>query len=354
MRTLRTPKYLTGPDLGHPQPDPARLVRGAARRGQLGGARADPQGDLGRLPGLVSPHAAASRCAPTRAWAPWPGTTPSAPGTVPCTDAGSGAARPTLYARRVVLATGIEGSGQWQVPGDGQRRAARGGSTRTPAGTSTFPRWRGKRVAVLGAGASAFDNAATALEHGAREVRLFFRRPALVNVNAYRWAEFVGFLRHLGDLPDADKWRFILQILRMGQLPPTDTYERARAARRLSPAAGLALAVARGARRHRRHRHRRPGVRGRLRHRRHRLRHRPAAAARAGQRRAAHRPLGRPLHAAAEASATTICCATPTSGPGFELTERDAGRGALPPLPLQLHLRLPAQPGLRRAPASRA
>jgi hypothetical protein len=47
-------------------------------------------------------------------------------------------------------------------------------------------------------------------------------------VNAYRWAEFVGFLKHHGDLPDPDKWRFVLQILRMGQLPPTDTYARAR------------------------------------------------------------------------------------------------------------------------------
>jgi cation diffusion facilitator CzcD-associated flavoprotein CzcO len=46
-------------------------------------------------------------------------------------------------------------------------------------------------------------------------------------VNPYRWAEFVGFLKHLGDLGDADKWRFISQMLRMGQLPPKDTYERA-------------------------------------------------------------------------------------------------------------------------------
>jgi hypothetical protein len=58
---------------------------------------------------------------------------------------------------------------------------------------------------------------------------LCFRRPALVDVNAYRWAEFVGFLRHMGDLPDADKWRFIRQIVRMGQLPPADTLKRVRA-----------------------------------------------------------------------------------------------------------------------------
>jgi cation diffusion facilitator CzcD-associated flavoprotein CzcO len=90
-----------------------------------------------------------------------------------------------------------------------------------------FEALRGKRIAVLGAGASAFDNASTALERGAGEVRLFFRRKQLVNVNPYRWAEFAGFLGHHGDMPDADRYRFIHQILRMGQLPPTDTYHRA-------------------------------------------------------------------------------------------------------------------------------
>jgi FAD-dependent urate hydroxylase len=90
-----------------------------------------------------------------------------------------------------------------------------------------FAALAGKRVAVLGAGASAFDNAATALEQGAAEVKLYFRRKDLVNINAYRWAEFVGFLKHTSDLPDSEKWRFISQILRMGQLPPTDTLKRA-------------------------------------------------------------------------------------------------------------------------------
>ena len=89
-----------------------------------------------------------------------------------------------------------------------------------------FASLRGKCVAVLGAGASAFDNAATALEQGAREVHLLFRRAELVSVNPYRWAEFVGFLKHFGDLPDAQKWRFVSQIMRMGQLPPRDTFQR--------------------------------------------------------------------------------------------------------------------------------
>ncbi|MFT7581601.1 MAG: cation diffusion facilitator CzcD-associated flavoprotein CzcO, partial [Myxococcota bacterium] len=57
---------------------------------------------------------------------------------------------------------------------------------------------------------------------------LFFRRPKLPNINTYRWAEFVGFLKHHGDLSDADRWRFIHRIVAVGQLPPTDTYFRAK------------------------------------------------------------------------------------------------------------------------------
>jgi FAD-dependent urate hydroxylase len=133
-----------------------------------------------------------------------------------------------LYARRVVLATGIDGSGQWEIPALVREHlpARLYAHTRDPI---DFTRLSGKRVAVLGAGASAFDNAAVALEHGAREVRLFFRREKLVSVNAYRWAEFVGFLKHHADLPDAAKWRFIREIVRIGQLPPADTLLRASA-----------------------------------------------------------------------------------------------------------------------------
>jgi cation diffusion facilitator CzcD-associated flavoprotein CzcO len=130
-----------------------------------------------------------------------------------------------VFARRVVLATGIEGSGQWHVPA--MIRALPAHLYAHTRADIDFGALRGKRVAVLGAGASSFDNASTALERGAREVRLFFRRPELVKVNPYRWAEFVGFLGHFGDLPDDEKWRFILQIQRMGQLPPADTYRRA-------------------------------------------------------------------------------------------------------------------------------
>ncbi|MEI9952501.1 MAG: NAD(P)/FAD-dependent oxidoreductase [Pseudomonadota bacterium] len=223
MRTLRTPKYLTGPDLGIPS-----LTPRAWYEAQFGDGSWEA---LGLLPKEL--------WASYLAWYRETLHIPVEPDTtvgalqydaearqflLPCS--GPGGER-VLRARRVVLATGIDGSGEWRVP----RAVTDALPARLYAHTRDeidFEALRGKRIAVLGAGASGFDNASTALELGAREVHLFFRRPQLVNVNAYRWAEFVGFLKHHADLPDAEKWRFILQILRMGQLPPKDTLARAR------------------------------------------------------------------------------------------------------------------------------
>ena len=172
MHTLRTPKYLTGPDLGIPSLTPQAWYE--AQHGS---------GSWEKLSFL-----------PRNAWAAYLGwyrrtlALPVRPDTrvgalsfdegerawrLPCTTHG---AEETLYARRVVLATGIEGSGAWHVPAF-VRDALRATATRTP----TRPRLsalRGARVAVLGAGASAFDNAAVALEHGAREVALVLPPPA--------------------------------------------------------------------------------------------------------------------------------------------------------------------------------
>ncbi|MCS6921685.1 MAG: hypothetical protein NZM07_07210 [Elioraea sp.] len=85
---------------------------------------------------------------------------------------------------------------------------------------------RGKVVAVLGAGASAFDNAATALEAGAREVHLFCRRAESMVIQPYRWLTFAGFLRHMHETPDEWRWRFMSYILGLREGFPPDTYAR--------------------------------------------------------------------------------------------------------------------------------
>jgi cation diffusion facilitator CzcD-associated flavoprotein CzcO len=130
----------------------------------------------------------------------------------------------TLYARKIVLATGQEGMGDWMIPEP--LRDLPVGSVATVADDIDFESLRGKRVAVIGAGASAFDNAATALEAGAAEVHLLCRRAKIQVIQPYRWLTFRGFLRHLSDLDDAWRWRFMRTILEMREGFPQPTYDR--------------------------------------------------------------------------------------------------------------------------------
>lgn len=224
MHTLRTPKHVTGPDLGVPNLTPRAWFEAEHGAGSWETLGLIPKEIWARylawyretlkIPVQPDSKVGALRYLPEdRVFA------------VPFTRERSSGVH---YARRVILATGIDGSGVWQVP----RALSEHVSARCYAHTRAdidFAALAGKRVVVLGAGASAFDNAATALDHGAAKVDLLFRRRELVNVNPYRWAEFTGFLKHHAELPDADKWRFIRQIQRMGQLPPADTLKRAKA-----------------------------------------------------------------------------------------------------------------------------
>lgn len=128
-----------------------------------------------------------------------------------------------LATRKLVLATGQEGTGEWWLPDfiqalPAERRAGTGDDI-------DFDSLRGRTVAVLGAGASAMDNAATALEHGA-EVHLFCRRKEPSTVQQYRWLTFAGFLRHIGEMPDIWRWRVMGHIMRAREGFPADTYKR--------------------------------------------------------------------------------------------------------------------------------
>ncbi len=129
-----------------------------------------------------------------------------------------------MLARKVVLATGQEDAGIWWMPDF--VRALPAHLRAHSADPIDFATLRGKTVAVLGAGASAFDNAACALEAGAAEVRLFCRRAEPMVVQPYRWLTFAGFLRHLHEMPDEWRWRFMAYVLGLREGFPPDTYER--------------------------------------------------------------------------------------------------------------------------------
>ncbi len=61
MRTLRTPKHVTGPDLGVPSLTPRAWYEAQHGAGELGSARPHPEGELGSVPGLVPRDARHSR-----------------------------------------------------------------------------------------------------------------------------------------------------------------------------------------------------------------------------------------------------------------------------------------------------
>lgn len=149
---------------------------------------------------------------------------PAGPDGLLAAEVESGGQRRTLYTRKIVLATGQEGVGRWSIP-----RALAGlpaDRCVNSAEPFDFGRVAGKVVTVIGAGASAFDNAAAALEAGAAEVHLLCRRLAPQVVQPYRWLTFRGFMRHLSDLDDRWRWRFMQYILGMREGFPQGTYDR--------------------------------------------------------------------------------------------------------------------------------
>lgn len=139
-------------------------------------------------------------------------------------DRASGASE-TVFARKVVVATGIEASGRWWAPPAVE--ALDKELWHHTGEAIDFAALAGRRVAVLGAGASAFDNAATALERGASEVAVYCRRPELQRLQPFRWLSFPGFLGHFGDLDDAWRWRFMNHLLSIREAFPRETWERA-------------------------------------------------------------------------------------------------------------------------------
>ena len=131
-----------------------------------------------------------------------------------------------IRVRKIVLATGIDGSGVWQIPGIVKERLP-GARYAHAAEQIDFRRLAGKRVAILGGGASAFDNAAAALEAGAAQVEVLLRRTAVPRINPYMWTNFAGVLGHFAELDDLQRWRYARHILDLlPNPPPQQTYWR--------------------------------------------------------------------------------------------------------------------------------
>lgn len=109
-------------------------------------------------------------------------------------------------ARRIVFAMGLTGGGSTFLPPLVENLPAE-----VRAHTEDdidFAALKGRRVIVLGGGASGFDNASSALEAGAASVEMHVRRAQIPRQNTLRWMEFPGMQEHYYDLSDEQKWEF--------------------------------------------------------------------------------------------------------------------------------------------------
>jgi cation diffusion facilitator CzcD-associated flavoprotein CzcO len=134
----------------------------------------------------------------------------------------------TLLARKVVLATGIQGGGEWHTPHFITEALPPNRYAHTSQAID-YEALKGKRIAILGGGASAFDNAQHALKAGVAQAHVFIRRPELPTVNPIRYMEAAGVSRHFADLADAEKYAVIDSFFKRNQPPTNDTFQRAAA-----------------------------------------------------------------------------------------------------------------------------
>jgi cation diffusion facilitator CzcD-associated flavoprotein CzcO len=200
MQTLRSPKTLHGPSLGLP-----RLTFRAWFTAQFGAAAWE---DLDKIPkGQWMDYLIWYRQAlqlPVHNKVKMTGL--SFVGDLIAVDI-EGAQADRILTRRLVLATGRSGLGGFAVPGFLEEISR----TRWAhsADNIDFASLKGKRVAVIGAGASSMDNAATALEVGASAVDLLIRRKEMPRVNKMTGIGSQGVVQGMHGLDDAWKWKFV-------------------------------------------------------------------------------------------------------------------------------------------------
>lgn len=134
-----------------------------------------------------------------------------------------------MVVRKLVLATGVEGTGGPRIPqvldGLGPGLAAHAGHA------IDFAALRGRSVGVLGAASSAFDAAAVALEAGAASVHLFCRRPDLVVAGPGGTPPSAAVQEAFHRLPDEERWRrrWTAATAGAGASVPLDSVQRATA-----------------------------------------------------------------------------------------------------------------------------
>ncbi len=133
-----------------------------------------------------------------------------------------------LRARNVVLATGIQGGGEWHTPDFVKNSLPKSRYAHTSEAIP-YEQMKGDRIAILGNGASSFDNAQHALSVGVGSVDVFCRRTEIPRVNPIRFMEQTGVVPRFCDLDDPLKYQVISSFIKRAQPPTNDTFMRSAA-----------------------------------------------------------------------------------------------------------------------------
>ncbi|TWB53321.1 hypothetical protein FBZ98_104248 [Rhizobium sp. ERR 922] len=213
MRTLRSPKQLTGPAMGLP----ALTFRAyyEARFGREAWVALDRAPRETWMEYLIWYRKVLEL--PVRNGVTVDAILPREDGMLDlvCTEDGL---KETIIARHAVLATGRDGLGGPFVPDIA--KSIGGKFWAHTADDIDFAMLRGKRIGVIGAGASAMDNAATALEAGAARLDMFVRRRKLPRINKFTGIGSQGVVHGFAGLPDEWKWRFLNYAMAQQTPPP--------------------------------------------------------------------------------------------------------------------------------------
>jgi cation diffusion facilitator CzcD-associated flavoprotein CzcO len=129
-----------------------------------------------------------------------------------------------IAARRVVLANGRDALGGPYTPE--MFRGLDPRFVRHSVDDIDFDALRGKVVGVIGAGASAVDNAAEALEHGAARVAMMIRRPDMPRINKGMGIGSAGFWVGFRALSHQQKWQIVNYIDQQAIPAPRDSTQR--------------------------------------------------------------------------------------------------------------------------------
>ncbi len=218
METLRSPKHLAGPAMGLPN-----LTFRAWYESQFG---SQAWAGLGKIPRPM-----------WMAYLNWyrqvlalPVENDTSVLKISSADHGfdlvikQGTNRQTIAARRIVLATGREGMAQPRVPS--ALAEVIGPSVRHSSEEIDFAEMRGKNVAVIGFSASAIDNAAEALEAGAKQVHILVRAPQVSRINKMKSTNYPGFTSGFPTLPARARLELLSYVFRYRVAPPRDSILR--------------------------------------------------------------------------------------------------------------------------------